>query len=93
MAFKWFTGKEGMGYGDFKLLAMLGAWLGWQMLPLVILLSSLVGGGGRHHTIIAAAPGRNIPIPFGPYLAGGGMIALFWGKDMTTYYFSVTGLG
>ena len=84
--FKFTTGKEGMGYGDFKLLAAIGAWLGWQMLPLVILLSSLVGAVIGITLIIAARHGRNVPIPFGPYLAGGGLIALFWGQALTQGY-------
>ncbi len=84
--FKLATGKEGMGYGDFKLLAAIGAWLGWQMLPLVILLSSLVGAVTGVTLIVAARHGRNIPIPFGPYLAGGGLIALFWGQMLTQKY-------
>lgn len=84
--FKLATGKEGMGYGDFKLLAAIGAWLGWQMLPLVILLSSLVGAVVGIFLIVAARHGRNIPIPFGPYLAGGGLIALFWGQALTQSY-------
>ena len=84
--FKLVTGKEGMGYGDFKLLAAIGAWLGWQMLPLVILLSSLVGAVVGIILIVAARHGRNIPIPFGPYLAGGGLIALFWGQALTQSY-------
>lgn len=69
--FKLVTGKEGMGYGDFKLLAAIGAWLGWGMLPLVILLSSLVGGIVGIGLIIASRLNKNIMIPFGPYLAGG----------------------
>ncbi len=85
-AFKLTTGKEGMGYGDFKLLATLGAWLGWTMLPLIILLSSLVGAVVGVALIIFAKHGRNIPIPFGPYLAGGGLIALFWGQALTQSY-------
>lgn len=85
-AFKLTTGKEGMGYGDFKLLAALGAWLGWTMLPLMILLSSLVGAVVGVALIIFAKHGRNIPIPFGPYLAGGGLIALFWGQALTQSY-------
>lgn len=85
-AFKLTTGKEGMGYGDFKLLAALGAWLGWTMLPLIILLSSLVGAVVGVALIIFAKHGRNIPIPFGPYLAGGGVIALFWGQALTQSY-------
>ena len=84
--FKLITGKEGMGYGDFKLLAALGAWLGWQMLPLVILLSSLVGAAVGIVLIILARHGRHVPIPFGPYLAAAGMIALIWGKDLTQMY-------
>ena len=85
-AFKLATGKEGMGYGDFKLLAAVGAWLGWQMLPLVILLSSLVGAVVGIILIIAARHGRNVPIPFGPYLAGGALIALFAGQELTRNY-------
>lgn len=85
-AFKLATGKEGMGYGDFKLLAAIGAWLGWQMLPLVILLSSLVGAVVGIALIFAAKHGRNVPIPFGPYLAGGALIALFVGQELTHNY-------
>jgi leader peptidase (prepilin peptidase)/N-methyltransferase len=84
--FKLVTKKEGMGYGDFKLLAAIGAWLGWQMLPLVILLSSLVGAVVGITLILFAGHGRQIPIPFGPYLAGGGLIALLWGKKITQAY-------
>lgn len=85
-AFRLVTGKEGMGYGDFKLLAALGAWLGWQMLPLIILLSSLVGAAVGIVLIILARQGRHVPIPFGPYLAAAGLIALIWGKDLTQMY-------
>ncbi|MFA5824528.1 MAG: A24 family peptidase [Gallionellaceae bacterium] len=84
--FKLTTGKEGMGYGDFKLLAAIGAWLGWQMLPLVILLSSVVGAVVGITLIVAVKHGRNVPIPFGPYLAGGGLIAMFWGTPLTQSY-------
>ena len=84
--FKLFTGKEGMGYGDFKLLAALGAWLGWQMLPLTILLSSLVGALVGISMMVIARHGRNVPIPFGPYLAAAGLIALVWGKPLTRAY-------
>jgi len=87
--FKLVTGKEGMGYGDFKLLAAIGAWLGWQMLPLVILTSSLVGAVVGITLIVAARHGRNVPIPFGPYLAGGGLIALFWGQTLTQNYLQI----
>ena len=84
--FKLVTGKEGMGYGDFKLLAALGAWLGWQTLPLIILLSSLVGALLGIALIVLAKRGRNVPIPFGPYLATAGLIALLWGKELTEAY-------
>ena len=84
--FKLSTGKEGMGYGDFKLLAALGAWLGWQMLPTIILLSSVVGATVGITLIVVARRGRNIPIPFGPYLAAAGGIALFWGPQITRNY-------
>ena len=84
--FKLVTDKEGMGYGDFKLLAALGAWMGWQMLPLIIILSSLVGAVVGITLIVVAKHGRSVPIPFGPYLAGGGLIALFWGKPLTQGY-------
>jgi leader peptidase (prepilin peptidase)/N-methyltransferase len=84
--FKLVTGKEGMGYGDFKLLAAIGAWLGWQMLPLTILLSSFVGAIVGIVLIVLARHGRNVPIPFGPYLAAAGVIALFWGKQLNQAY-------
>lgn len=84
--FKLATGKEGMGYGDFKLLAAIGAWLGWQMLPLTILFSSLVGAVTGVGLIVLARHGRNVPIPFGPYLAAAGVLALFWGKPLTALY-------
>jgi leader peptidase (prepilin peptidase)/N-methyltransferase len=84
--FKLTTGKEGMGYGDFKLLAALGAWFGWQMLPLVIVLSSLTGAIVGIALIVLSKQGRDTAIPFGPYLAGGGMIALFWGSQLTSGY-------
>ncbi len=84
--FKLATGKEGMGYGDFKLLAAVGAWLGWQMLPLTILASSMVGAIVGISLIVFARQGRNIPIPFGPYLAAAAVIALFWGKPLTQQY-------
>jgi leader peptidase (prepilin peptidase)/N-methyltransferase len=87
--FKLLTGKEGMGYGDFKLLAAIGAWLGWQVLPLTILLSSLVGAIVGIALIVMAKRGRNVPIPFGPYLATAGVIALFWGKPLTQAYIGI----
>ena len=85
-AFKWATGKEGMGYGDFKLLAAIGAWMGWQTLPLTILLSSLVGAVIGISLIVFAGRGRSVPIPFGPYLAIAGMIALLYGPALTRAY-------
>ena len=84
--FKLATGKEGMGYGDFKLLAALGAWLGWQLLPAIILLSSIVGALVGISLILALGRERNLPIPFGPYLAAAGLIALFWGQKLTQAY-------
>ena len=84
--FKLTTGKEGMGYGDFKLLAAIGAWLGWQVLPLTILLSSLVGAMVGIALIVLRKHGREIPIPFGPYLAAAGLLALYWGKPLTEAY-------
>ena len=84
--FKLIMKKEGMGYGDFKLLAAIGAWLGAGQLLLVILLSSVVGAAVGIAMMIFARHGRNIPIPFGPYLAGGGLIALFWGSEIARAY-------
>jgi leader peptidase (prepilin peptidase) / N-methyltransferase len=84
--FKLATRKEGMGYGDFKLLAALGAWLGWKMLPVIILLSSVVGAVVGIALIVLARRGRDIPIPFGPYLAAAGLIALFWGDSINRAY-------
>lgn len=86
--FKLATGKEGMGYGDFKLLAALGAWMGWSMLPVIILLSSVVGAVVGIVLIIMSKMGKNTPLPFGPYLAGAGLIALFWGKQLSALYLS-----
>ncbi|HVL76375.1 MAG TPA: A24 family peptidase [Noviherbaspirillum sp.] len=84
--FKLATGKEGMGYGDFKLLAALGAWMGWKMLPLIILLSSLVGAVVGIALILFARHGRDKPIPFGPYLAAAGLIALLYGDTLVAAY-------
>lgn len=88
-AFKLITGKEGMGYGDFKLLAALGAWLGFQMLPLIILLSSAVGAVVGISLMVFCRRGRDIPIPFGPYLAAAGAITLIWGQPITATYFAL----
>ncbi|MDR2506601.1 MAG: A24 family peptidase [Candidatus Accumulibacter sp.] len=84
--FKLCTGKEGMGHGDFKLLAALGAWFGWQALPAIILLSSLVGAVVGIGLIVVASRGRDIPIPFGPYLASAGLVILFWGNELIRFY-------
>jgi len=84
--FKIATGKEGMGYGDFKLLAVIGAWFGWKMLPLVNLISSLVGAVVGIGLLVITKHGRHVPIPFGPYLVGGGLIALFWGNQLNHTY-------
>ena len=86
--FRLATGKEGMGFGDFKLLAAIGAWLGWQMLPLTILLSSLIGATVGIALIVFARHGRSVPIPFGPYLGAAGIVALFWGPQLTRHYLS-----
>jgi len=90
--FKLATGKEGMGYGDFKLLALFGAWLGWQYLPIIILLSSLVGAVVGVSMIIFVKHDHNVPIPFGPYLAAAGWIALLWGNDLNHLYLTSVGL-
>jgi leader peptidase (prepilin peptidase)/N-methyltransferase len=84
--FKKLTGKEGMGYGDFKLLAMLGAWLGWQVLPVIILLSTLVGSLIGISLILFRQHDRSHPIPFGPYLAIAGWVALLWGNEINNAY-------
>jgi len=84
--FRLATGKEGMGFGDFKLLACIGAWCGWQVLPLTILLSSFIGAVVGIVLIVFARHGRGVPIPFGPYLAGAGIVALFWGQQITRQY-------
>ena len=84
--FKLVTGKEGMGYGDFKLLAALGAWLGWQVLPLIILLSAAVGAIVGIAGVLILGRSRQLPIPFGPYLAAAGWIALLWGDQLITQY-------
>jgi leader peptidase (prepilin peptidase)/N-methyltransferase len=84
--FKLATGKEGMGHGDFKLLAAIGAWLGWQMLPLVVLLASLAGALIGIALVVAARLGRNVPMPFGPYLVLAALVALLWGPQLTGLY-------
>lgn len=87
-AFRLLTGKEGMGYGDFKLLAALGAWLGWQLLPLIVVLSAAVGATVGIALIVFRQHDRSVPIPFGPYLAAAGWIAMMFGQDIVDWYFS-----
>jgi len=84
--FKLVTGKDGMGYGDFKLLAALGAWLGWQQLPIIIMLSAVVGAVINITMIVARGRDRSIPIPFGPYLAAAGWITMMWGEPIKNAY-------
>jgi leader peptidase (prepilin peptidase)/N-methyltransferase len=81
--FKLIRGKEGMGYGDFKLLGALGAWLGWKMLPLIVLLSSVVGAVVGITLIVFKGRDHQIPLAFGPYLAAAGAIALFFGAGLS----------
>ncbi|WP_150051377.1 prepilin peptidase [Methylomonas rhizoryzae] len=90
--FKLLTGKEGMGYGDFKLLALLGAWLGWQFLPLIIVLASFVGALIGVVSIVLKRQDISRPIPFGPYLAGAGWLALIYGREINQFYLGITGL-
>jgi len=84
--FRLMTGKEGMGYGDFKLLAALGAWLGWKLLPVIILMSAVVGAVTGILMIVLKRHERSVPIPFGPYLAAAGWIAMLWGTDIVNWY-------
>ena len=91
-AFRLLTGKEGMGYGDFKLFAALGAWLGWQMLLLIILLAAFSGAVIGLLMIALRGRDRNIPIPFGPYLAAAGWIALMWGDELVASYLHFAGV-
>ncbi|MCH8228444.1 MAG: prepilin peptidase, partial [Proteobacteria bacterium] len=84
--FRLLTGKEGMGYGDFKLLAALGAWMGWQMLPLIILLSSVVGALFGLILLGTGKMKRDNPMPFGPFIAAAGWIALIWGEQIIDHY-------
>ena len=84
--FKLIRGKEGMGYGDFKLLAALGAWLGWSMLPQIVLVSSVLGAAGGILTIVLKGRDKAVPMPYGPWLAGAGGIALFFGPAINAMY-------
>ena len=90
--FRLITGKEGMGYGDFKLFGAIGAWLGWQMLPLVLLLSAVVGAVVGLLLIAFRRHGPSVPIPFGPYLAGAGWVAMLWGPQIVDRYLGIAGL-
>jgi leader peptidase (prepilin peptidase)/N-methyltransferase len=90
--FKLVTGKEGMGHGDFKLLAALGAWLGWQLLPAVVLLSSLVGAVVGISLMVFRKHGREVPIPFGPYLAAAGVLCLWFGDAIQRFWFGFLGV-
>jgi leader peptidase (prepilin peptidase)/N-methyltransferase len=90
--FKLVTGKEGMGFGDFKLLGALGAWLGWQMLPVVIILSAVVGALTGVAMILLAGRDSQRPIPFGPFLAAAGFVALLWGPERLSGYLQIAGL-
>lgn len=87
--FKLVTGKDGMGYGDFKLLAALGAWLGWQQLPMIIMMSAIVGAILNIGMIVIRGKDRSIPIPFGPYLAAAGWITMLWGETIKNLYFDL----
>jgi len=90
--FKLVTGKEGMGYGDFKLLAALGAWLGWTLLPAVILLSSVVGAIVGIALMVFKQQGREVPMPFGPYLATAGLLCLWFGDEIVGVWFGFLGV-
>lgn len=90
--FKLLTGKEGLGYGDFKLLAALGAWLGWQLLPLIILLASATGAVIGIGMMVLGKKGQGSPIPFGPFLALGGVLALFIGEQLYQWYWQWAGI-
>ncbi|MGI9247983.1 MAG: prepilin peptidase [Woeseiaceae bacterium] len=84
--FKLATGKEGMGYGDFKLLAALGAWLGWQQLPMIILMSAVVGALVGISMMVFRNHDRSVPMPFGPYLAAAGWVTMLWGDAIKNLY-------
>ena len=90
--FRLVTGKEGMGFGDFKLLAALGAWMGWQILPMVIVISSLVGAVFGILLISLRAHGKDQPMPFGPFIAAAGWVSVIWGDQIIDAYMRFTGL-
>jgi len=91
--FKWLTGKEGMGYGDFKLFAAFGAWLGWQQLPFIILFASFSGAAVGLGAILILGRDRQLPIPFGPFLCVAGWVAMLWGERITSAYLQFARLG
>ena len=91
--FKLITGREGMGYGDFKLFALFGAWLGWQALPMILILSSVVGAVIGLALLARRGQDRHTPLPFGPYLAAAGWLALLWGDSLNGAYLQWSGLG
>jgi leader peptidase (prepilin peptidase)/N-methyltransferase len=91
--FRLLTGKEGMGYGDFKLLAALGAWMGWQMLPLIVLLSSVVGAVVGLALMATGRMKKDKPMPFGPFIAAAGWIAMIWGEQIMDFYSRSGGFG
>lgn len=91
--FRLLTGKEGMGYGDFKLLAAMGAWLGWQFLPLIVLLSSVVGAAVGLALMAMGRLNRDKPMPFGPFIAAAGWISLIWGERIIAYYLHTSAFG
>jgi len=91
--FKWLTGKEGMGYGDFKLFAAFGAWLGWQQLPFIILFASFSGAAVGLGAILMLGRDRQLPIPFGPFLCVAGWVAMLWGERITSAYLQFARLG
>lgn len=91
--FKLITGKDGMGHGDFKLFAVFGAWMGWQLLPFILICSSVVGAIVGSIILMTQKKHRSTPIPFGPYLAMAGWIALLWGNDISQWYLRFSGLG
>jgi leader peptidase (prepilin peptidase)/N-methyltransferase len=90
--FRILTGKEGMGHGDFKLMALLGAWLGWQFLPQIVLISTLLGSVVGISLMVLRKAKKDLAIPFGPYIAFAGWIALLWGDEINRFYLQASGL-
>jgi leader peptidase (prepilin peptidase)/N-methyltransferase len=90
--FRLITGREGMGRGDFKLLAALGAWLGWTAIPLIVLLSALVGAIVGGVLIVFRGRDHQLPMPYGPFLAAAGFVAMLWGPALVAWYLRLSGL-